>query len=69
MVIDNIRVAQAGDHMQLHVPWAKADAWHSHFQKLGIRSTLCLDPVAQEAMLDIWDVAEADLASLMPATV
>ncbi|HZU38982.1 MAG TPA: hypothetical protein VFA18_23855 [Gemmataceae bacterium] len=66
---NTIRVCQAGDHTRVQVPWAKADAWQSHFQKLGVIATLCLDPVAQEACLELRGVSAGELASMMPPSL
>jgi hypothetical protein len=69
MARDSVRVCQNGDCTLLQIPWAKADAWHSHFRKLGVVSTLCLDPLAEEACLELRGVQSADLASLMPVSI
>lgn len=66
MLGDSVRVCETGDCTQLHVPWTKAEAWHSHFQKQGVNSTLCLDPVAEDAYLELRGIGSQDLAAMMP---
>ena len=36
------------------VPWDCAHQWHARLGREGLQSTLCLDPAAREARLELW---------------
>jgi hypothetical protein len=38
----------------LPVPWDRADDLHVRLRRLGHPSTLCLDPEARQARLELW---------------
>jgi len=69
MLTNGVRVCQADDRIVVQVPYAQADAWHAHFQKMGVHPTLCLDPQAELACLELRGVSAHDVTALLPANV
>jgi hypothetical protein len=51
-------VSPVGDRLVVTVPWDKADPLRSYLRGHGMGSTVCLDPAAKTAHLELWEGAD-----------
>jgi hypothetical protein len=57
-VSQKVCVSPVGNQLLVTVPWDKADALQSYLRGHGIGSTVCLDPAAETAHLELWQGAD-----------
>jgi hypothetical protein len=55
-----LRATWEQDRLIVPVPWNQAEALQTHLRKHGMPSTLCLEPLAREAYLEMHTKSGAD---------
>lgn len=54
------RVMSERGRLYVPVPWELADNLQDHLNRQGLRSTVCLDPEARRAHLELWPGVSPD---------
>ena len=54
------RVLNRNGRVVIEVNWDDADALRDHFLRNGLPGTVNLDPIANEASLELWDAPAAE---------
>ena len=60
-----LHVMTVEGRLRVPVPWDRAEAIQIYLRRQGVEATLCLDPAAREAHLDL--APEADAAKVQAA--
>jgi hypothetical protein len=56
--LHKVCVSPVGNRVVVTIPWDKADPLQSYLRGHGIGSTVCLDPAAETAHLELWESAD-----------